>query len=152
MPADIYQITIGGEDDDFGHLHVVIIDIDADQRLCIPAYDATKQKVTALCDALHALGIYQGVGWVEIDNAKEATFTGKWTGKLARWVTYRIRRVEKRRMGKPVGQLSDRGLADIVACLLNLHAARPASTLTDDELKKVKKLAGHLGVKVPAGL
>ena len=65
---------------------------------------------------------------------------------------YRIRRVEKRRLGKPIGQLSDRALGEIVACLLKLHAARPASTLADDELKKVKKLAAALGVKLPAGL
>lgn len=154
MPAQIYQISIDGEDDDFAHLHVLVIDIDAEQRLFVPAYDAAKPKVTALCNTLHQQGIYQGVGWVDIDNAKEVTFHDptKWTGKLARWVPYKRRRIEKRSLRKPVGEISDVGLAKIVECLLNLHAQRPSSTLTDDELKKVKKLAGQLGVKIPAGL
>ena len=152
MPADIHQITIEGQDDDFGHLHVVIIEIDSNQLLCIPAYDASKQKVAQLCDVLHQNGIYQGVGWVEIDNAREVTFQGNWTGKLARWVPYRLRRVEKRLLPTPIGELSDRGLSDIVQCLLKLHAERPNSTLADDEMKKVKKLAKQLGVKIPSGV
>ena len=153
LPAHIHQIAIAGEDDDFGHLHVVIVEIDSNQRLFIPAYDAAKAKVTQLCETLHKGGIYEGVGWVEIDNAKEVTFYDpKWTGKLARWVAYKRRRIEKRTLGKPIGEISDRALGEIIECLLRLHAQRPASTLTDDELKKVKKLAAQLGVNVPAGL
>ena len=155
MPADIFQIIVDGEDDDFGHLHVVIIEIDSQQRLFIPAYDAKKEKVTRRCDALHKRGIYQDVGWLEMDNAKYITFDDpkKWTGKLARWMTFTIRRLEKANVPrKRVGEMSDEGLAKIVACLLKLHAERPGSTLADDELPKVKKLAAHLGVKVPAGL
>lgn len=154
MPADIYQIKIDAEDDDYAHVHVVIIDIDADQRLFIPAYDAAKEKVTRLCQILHKEGIYEGVGWIEIDNAKEVTFDdpSKWKGKPARWVTYKPRRIEKRTLRRRIGEISDTGLAKIVECLLKLHAERPASTLTDDELKKVKKLATQLGVKTPKGL
>lgn len=152
MPAHVHQLTIAGQDDDFGHLHLVVIHIDADQRLCIPAYDTAGQKVNDLVNALHSNGIFQGVGWIEIDNAKEIKFHGKWTGKLAKWVPYKLSRVEKSRLGKPIGEMSDKGLAQVVECLLKLHAAKPYSTLTEEELKKVKRVAKGLGVVVPAGI
>jgi hypothetical protein len=154
LPADIFQINVEGEDDNFAHLHVVIINIDAQQRLFVPAYDATKEKVTDLCDALHKRGIYEGIGWIELDNAKEVKFDDpkKWTGKLARWVPYKLRRIERRNLSKRIGEISDAGLGKVVECLLKLHAEKPASTLADDELPKVKKLATQLGVKIPPGI
>jgi hypothetical protein len=151
LPAQVYQAAIDGEDDDFAHLHVVVIEIDANQRLCIPAYDAAKPKVTSLCEALHKQGIYEGIGWIELDNAKVITFRNpsQWTGKIARWVTYKPRRIERRNLRKLVGEISDLGLAAIVEALLRLQAARPHATLARDELKKVKTLARQLGVKLP---
>jgi hypothetical protein len=152
LPADVYQIALAGQDDGFGHLHVVVIDIDADQLLCVPAYGSDGASVSQLTALLHARGIFEGTGWVEIDNRIEIQFVGSFSGKLAKWVPYKVRRLERRHLRKPVGQMSNNGLAKIVECLLNFHAHQPGSALADDELKKVKRLAAALGVRIPKGI
>jgi hypothetical protein len=152
LPAAVHSLAIDGEDDSYPHLHVVVIDMDSQQRLCIPAYGADGEKVNKLVQALHIEGLYQGVAWVEIDNAKVIAFHGHHTGKLAKWIIARRRRITAGQLGKPIGQMSDAAVAQIVGCLLKMHAERPASTLTAPELKKVKQLAGALNVPIPKGL
>ncbi len=150
MPADVYSLTVAGRDDDFAHLFVVVAATAGGQRLCIPGYGSDGEKVNRLVNGMHRQGIYEGVGWVELDNRVEVVFRRNYTGKEAKWVPYKLERIEQRRLRNPVGQMRDMGLARIVDSLVQLHMVYPGSTINDEELPLVRQLAITLGLTLPA--
>jgi hypothetical protein len=138
--GDIHSIPIQGEQDNFPHLHVVIVELRG-QCLVFPGFDAGGYELQKTLKALEKQGLFRHEAGVELDNAQRVKFVAGRSGKMCFWLLARripLSAADLQRHRK-IGEMDAKGLWELAEGILRLHAAKP-HLIPPNFVREIQKL------------
>jgi hypothetical protein len=139
MHGALYDIPIRGLHDNLRHPHLVAVEYGRN-CLCIPAFTAGGHELERTLKSLERENIFRHECSVELDNARYITFFDGRTPHFAVWIAARRQILSTSFVStlRPVGQMNDQGMLQVLECILEWHKNRP-SNLPPNAVRGVQK-------------
>ena len=115
MTGEIFDIPIQGYHHNDPHPHVVVVELDKECWV-VPAFGSEGVEIDMWLDDFCLAGYPRGLCYVEMDNSEHVHWADGRSGKQAKWVIARARKLAKGqfRHRQPSGHMGVAGLSQIV--------------------------------------